>query len=259
MKLTKTNRRQFNKFFNDLFKLLDFRPNNLFLNGSYGQAIKALYAGDIDFYEKINKNNFNEWFNTTYQDLKEEIKDSLLELKIGNTKYKKFIDDKDKILNDLLIGDKKWIKIDFYIFVDILPTEVSMIYDFGEIIEEDIINGLVIDIEEKFDDGEYFKVIKKLYSLYRYENIKDEKMDLINDILTNPLYGNIYLLKSKIDTILRIDSKDKKKKYNEYIKEWLRKLGLTSLYTSNYKTLYNKLNDHLNKLMYDNYIQKLIK
>ena len=263
IKLTQDVRKTFNSFFNDLFHIVDYHPKNLQLNGSFGQKLKALYASDIDLYERISIKEFDNWYNTTYQEVQKELKDVLIELKIGNTKFKKFINDKDQIFKLLHGGDRKMVKIDFYLEIEKLPTECSMLYDFDKMLSKhEFIKSIMDKIVDTYKEENYFKCFKKLYSLLNILKVDKEsdKIRFINKILVSPLYANIYLLKSKIDTIIRIGDKNKKAEYDEIIKERLRKLfGNFKFYSKNYKTLYNRLNTYLNNQIYRNYVDELNK
>lgn len=253
MKLNKTERDKFNSFFNNIFSILDFDPNELQLNGSFGETMLALYAGDVDLYEPIDMKDFDKWYTGTYKEIKEELKHKLLELKVGDTKHKQFID-KKTILSNLSKTNKQRIKFDFIFILKGYPTEITMIYDFGKAENKaDIMKQLLEDINKYYDEQNYYKVLKRVYSLYKVRNTNNKYRHDVKKILENPLYGNLYLIISRLKTIQQYSVKQQKP-FLELIKEDLRKIGLSSMYKNNVSVMIKKLQMHLNKLIFNKYV-----
>lgn len=247
MLLTKKERNKFNDFFNKLFDVLDFNPRELQMNGSFANKLLALYSGDIDLYELIPMNKFNKWFDTSYQDAKNELRDRLIELKAGDTKYKTFVD-MQTLKKGLDESDNKRIKIDFFFIVKGYPLEMSMIYDFGKkLTNKSIIQGLLDDMTKFFDEENYYKVFKRLGSLYDIKGIKNKQL---RNILINPFFGNLYVIISRLETMKKVFTKQQKKPFLELIKEDLRELGLSHMYKPNVEAMINTLKVYLNKSIY---------
>lgn len=249
MKLTPSERERFNEFFNELFDVLDFDPDELTLKGSFATKLLALYAGDVDLYEYIPKKQFNKWFKTTYQDLQKELKSRMIELKTGETKYKGFVN-KENLLKGLddAPPDKQKIKLDFYYIIQGYPLEMSIIYDFGKPQSDiSVMDDLISDMILYYDEENYFKIFKRLEAFFELRGIVNKD---VRKVLLNPIFANIYLIISRLETMKRIFTKEEKKPYLELIKEDLREIGLTKLYRDNVEAMINILKAYLNKAIY---------
>lgn len=253
VKLTKTERSKFDKKLNKIFDTLDFKPDELRLNGSFVNKIQALYSGDIDFYEPIKLKQLSKWYKKTYKDIIEEFGSNLLELKIGNDKYKTF-PSFDTIKDKLQTTDTKRIKIDVYEVINDFPTEITVIYDFSTKAKTDdeVYKELVHKIIEEYDDGNYYKMFKRIYSI---QKLRGHIIPELNEILQDPLLGKLHQTVAHLNLLLKLKPEDSKL-YLDIIKEILRKLGLSRMYRpNNIESMKMNLQGYLNKATYHKYMK----
>ena len=125
-----------------------------------------------------------------------------LQKKNGNKKKFNKIDDFNKKDFDKFYKDIDIIKIDLIFFTDYEFIEVSIIYNFSTDItsKEEYIKNINKDITELKDEGNYYKVLKRLFSIYKLNNDKPKLLYLSK--IFNSVLGKQYKKISNLNTIL---------------------------------------------------------
>ena len=228
----KKNLRNIDPFIIEFIKNLEFKNNKVLILGTASQQAQY-YFSDYDLYTNINE----------YDDIKiikKEI-NRILTLKNPNI-Y--FIEFKTQLLN----GDKikknklpiKWdkinrddidyIKLDYVIYSNYEFIDVSIIYNLNkkDKTKEEVIKLINKDKNEFIKDKNYFKALKRIFSIYNLEDNKKEMVKLTN--FFNSKYGKEYKIVSNLKTIKMIKEKYKNNKIiDTKIKYNLQKLGINNI------------------------------
>lgn len=191
------------KYYNLLTKL-QFGINRPIMIGSAGLA-SQLYVGDIDLVTFILGRKENEFVNKEIKDIIRNIQtdDDLyfMEFKIQYTDGKKikfYPNEVDKIEIPIKnFDDIEYLKIDLIYYVESRFREVSINYWFKEI--KDIIGRMKEDIKELRDEGRYYKVIKRLFSIAK--QINDIPKGLILSKFLNKAVGHDYMYLNNLKAI----------------------------------------------------------
>jgi hypothetical protein len=95
-----------------------------------------------------------------------------------------------------------FIKIDYIVFLDFVFKEVSIMYIFKEndMDTDDIIKKLTDDYSELINNGEKFKAMKRVFSVYKIQKDYPNMKRLTS--LFNSNLGKIYEINSNLKTIL---------------------------------------------------------
>ena len=180
-------------------KLLQFKNEPIELLGSAGLKSQKYYA-DYDLFSGIQK-----YYKKSV--VVSEFKKILNETNKNSNMY--FIEMKiqknngDKIrfynINDFKIDTKikeiNFIKLDYIIYVDNIFNELSIIYKFNKTVmnKDVLVKQLQEELNELIKDKNYFKAIKRIFSIIRIED-EPNKTELVN--LTKFLNSDIgYLYK----------------------------------------------------------------
>lgn len=193
----------------DLLKyvsLLKFKNKPIILAGTAGLASQR-YFSDFDLLSIIDQKYTNEEvYNEIMKILNntEKLDDMyFLELKIQNKvterKKHKFYKIKDITKKAFLksITDLERIKIDYIIRLNNKFIELSIIYSFTDTIDEkNLMKSLNEDIKQLQKDGNFYKSIKRLFSIYHSLNLSKklwskDKMIKIVDFLNTDI-GRLY-------------------------------------------------------------------
>ncbi len=186
---------------------LQYKHNPIKLVGS--AAIKSQrYYGDFDCMSAVNKKDsakemFDE-FNDIIARIKKDPDLYFIELKIQTTdkKFKYHKDDKLdlKTIQDNL-KDINFFKIDLSMWFDYHFSDVSIIYQlFGDELTKDSLGvGIRDEIKELTDDGQYYKVLKRKFLIYRI-NGDDTKLKALTKIFNSEL-GLKYKVASNIEAL----------------------------------------------------------
>jgi hypothetical protein len=208
----------------DLLKyvsLLKFKDHRIILAGTAGMASQQ-YFSDYDLLSIIDKKYSNEdIYNTIHTIIKktDELNDMyFIELKIQNKdgSKKKFFNIEDINENDFIksIKNLDFIKLDYIIRLNNKFIELSIIYSFKEIKEIDetndnnekeLLKNLNDDVKELQKEGNYFKSVKRIFSIYNSLNITKKlwdksKMLKISDFLNSDI-GALYAKNSNLKAI----------------------------------------------------------
>ena len=108
-------------------------------------------------------------------------------------------------VNDIKLNMFKnisFIKIDYIVFLDFVFKEVSIMYIFKEndMDTDDIIKKLTDDYSELINNGENFKAMKRVFSVYKIQKDYPNMKRLTS--LFNSSLGKIYEINSNLKTIL---------------------------------------------------------
>ena len=141
----------------------------------------------------------------------------------------------------------KLIKVDMVVNVDLIFTEVSCIYSFTEdkLTPEGYIAELESEIEELKSDGKIYKVLKRLFSIYR---IKEDDAKLV--ALTryfNSATGLAYQQVANYDALKLVDEYYSNPELDKRIAYNFKSLGITTDTERN--ALYKKLNDNAKRFL----------
>jgi hypothetical protein len=159
-----------------LYKALEPPRAVLTLKGSASLASQR-YFSDYDFYCNVPYKPTLAFINSIRKKL-----DALpfvypIEVKIeADTKHRFFARTPIKKLPKSTTR----IKIDLVVNVNFIFTEVSCIYDFTDspISADDYIAELEADIDDLTKEGKYYKVLKRLFSIYKIKNLDDKLVSL---------------------------------------------------------------------------------
>lgn len=186
-----------------LLKILKFGSKSVELKGS--SSLKSQrYFSDYDFFVSIKKPKAEVAYKNLFSILKHIWGDDRLyfiELKLQTKDGKKvryYPEDKPEFTVDELAevwGDIDFVKIDLVAYFDYRFIDVSVIYSFTDKkpTNEEYINGLRADIKELKKEGRYYKVLKRLFNIYKVEGNKDKLL-----MLSKFFNGDAGLFYSKI-------------------------------------------------------------
>jgi hypothetical protein len=224
-----------------LYNVYKYKDVRLELKGT-GALTSQLYPSDYDFYSKLSRKNlkdFTEWIKTKIEDIKSDINLYFMELKVeykDNTKHKFF---KNEVINIQNIKDIKIVKLDIILWNNKTFIDTSCIYDF-ETKKPNYKKQLTEDIKEFFKEGKYFKVLKRLFSLYRI-NKNEIKLNELSEIF-NSKYGLMYKIINNIETIEKV-----KKIYNDRLTRERLKINKEFYKIKSIKSTFENYNKQINE------------
>ena len=202
-------KRKLNSYINDIIKKIKFKNYKINLAGS-AKLQSQRYFSDYDFNSMIKRKYkpitiYNEFVKIlSCGDL------YFIEFKIEYLDgTKKKIQDTSK-LNKSMLKNINYVKIDYVLWFDYHFKELSIIYIFNQ--TNFSIEDIKQDYEEFVKDGNYFKALKRLFSIYKIKKNKIEAVKLTK--FFNSKYGKLYELNSKLKTLLLIPDDDVRKKIN---------------------------------------------
>lgn len=192
-------------------KLLKFKNEPVELLGTAGLASQQ-YFSDYDFFSQImnkyNKKTVIKEINRILNDTKFDRDIYFIEGKIQTISGDKirFYEEKQfNISNKLKIRDIEFIKLDFVIVVDNLMTELSIIYRFNKEEQpiENIKKSVKDDLKELLKDNQYYKVIKRIFTIIKLSTDEDKEIKLVKiSRFLNTNVGKLYQLNSHLKAIL---------------------------------------------------------
>lgn len=235
LKLTEKARKQFNTHLNKLFSKLDYDSNSIYIKGSFIIPVLSFFAGDVDLYEKVPWNKFDSFYKhlmNTINDMEDNIEFIEIHDQFEGTpkQFKKLGMDQVK---NMLQDSEKRIHLEFAFFENGFIKNVSIMYDFNysaNMKVNKVITDLFNVIEDKLQKS-VFKALKRTYTMLVLmpETAQRKKaLNKISGLLSNPVYGNLYLAITYL-TALEDDRLFGSKEKNESlqnIKEIVRKTGL---------------------------------
>jgi hypothetical protein len=221
--------------FRDLFK---YKNNKIMLNGS--AALKSqYYFSDFDFSTNIDINNksYHE-FERILNDINNENFIYFIELKIQLKNGKKIrcktIDKFTQKLFNKHSYDVDFIKIDIVSWIDGRFIEMSCIYDIvGDKPKKDLLKSLKDDINDLMDEGKYYKVLKRIFNIYKIKSSKTEyknkKLLVYLTQFFNSDNGKIYSDIANVEAIKLIFKKYTDPITRQRIKSNLNSLGINGI------------------------------
>ena len=202
-------KRKLNSYINDIIKKIKFKNYKINLAGS-AKLQSQRYFSDYDFNSMI-KRKYKPI--TIYNEFVKIMKrDDLyfIEFKI------EYLDGTKKKIHDILKINKSlfkninYVKIDYVLWFDYHFKELSIIYVFNR--TNFSVEDIKQDYEEFVKDGNNFKALKRLFSIYKIKKNKIEAVKLTK--FFNSKYGKLYELNSNLKTLLLIPDDDVRKKIN---------------------------------------------
>ncbi len=187
-----------------LLKELRYENRPIELVGSASLQSQQFFS-DYDFFSIINDSSHEKLHHNIANILKNvSLKPDYypIELKVqysDGTKEKFF--PKRKAITFTLKPEKvDFIKFDMIIFSEGHFIEVSIIYKLkSEFSKEDYIKGLKEDMEKLENDGLYYKMLKRLFNIFRFKH-NDVGMRQLTNFFNTPL-GYLYQIKSNLEAI----------------------------------------------------------
>ena len=186
----------------DIIKNLEIFETKLKLAGS-ASLQSMMYYSDYDFNCKIRVRKQT----PIYNEFKRILSFSNDKLYFIEFKIEYIDGTKIKLnnVNDIKLNMFKnisFIKIDYIVFLDFIFKEVSIMYIFKEndMDTDDIIKKLTDDYSELIDNGENFKAMKRVFSIYKIQKDYPNMKKLTS--LFNSNLGKIYVINSNLKTIL---------------------------------------------------------
>jgi hypothetical protein len=231
----------------DLLTKLQLGTVRPIMIGSAGLA-SQLYVGDIDLITFILGRKENKFINREIKDIISNIERDddmyFMEFKIqykDGKKIKFYPDEIDKIeIPNKNFDDIEYLKIDLIYYIDSRFREVSINYWFKEI--KDMIERMKEDILELRDEGRYYKVVKRLFSIAK--SINDIPKGLILSKFLNKAIGHDYMYLNNLKAI-----RDVLMSYDDNITRDKARINLKNMdIRANY--------DHIEKLI-DKYQEKV--
>ena len=231
----------------DLLTKLQLGTVRPIMIGSAGLA-SQLYVGDIDLITFILGRKENKFINREIKDIISNIERDddmyFMEFKIqykDGKKIKFYPDEIDKIeIPNKNFDDIEYLKIDLIYYIDSRFREVSINYWFKEI--KDMIERMKQDILELRDEGRYYKVVKRLFSIAK--SINDIPKGLILSKFLNKAIGHDYMYLNNLKAI-----RDVLMSYDDNITRDKARINLKNMdIRANY--------DHIEKLI-DKYQEKV--
>ena len=213
---------QYNEDIKKLISIFKFRNLEIELKGSSSLANIHFY-GDYDFYTRININlsaeEVYDEFNKILRSIIENNNTYFIEFKIQNkdgSKFKFFPNDNFKLSVFAKHFNKNtdYCKLDIVYFSNNRFIEASCIYSFygKKLTPKEYIKELELDVEDLKKENNYFKILKRLFSIYKIKG-NQNKIDLLIKVFNSNL-GQDY---KKIANVEAID----------LVKEYYNKEALT--------------------------------
>jgi len=236
--------------FRYLLKQLQYGDNNIILAGT-GGLNSMNYTSDIDLISNIPLQTSEDVYKNILEIVSRKIKDLFfIEGKIQQEEEKfKFYN-----LKDLIDGEAKFksikkpdmVKLDYIIFIDGLFREVSIIYNFKKTDTKEIEKTLNQDLTELINEGNYYKALKRVFSLLKNDEANKPVLVKLSKIFNS----NIGFVYQRLNNLKAV------KLFNETYKDSVSS-NMASLVLKNlgYKDM-SKLNEYIKKD--NNFINKSV-
>ena len=184
---------------------LKYKKNYISLLGTGGLQ-SQLYPSDLDLFcliqskennKSVNYNIRKILYNTTFNDNMYFIE---AKNQFKNGEKEKFYKINDYKLSRP-IPELDYIKLDFVIFYDYNFMELSIIYSFN-LVDDMVyfIEELKADKKELYDNGMYYKALKRLFALYKLKNTNTEELVNLTKFFNSDV-GLLYRTSSRLKAI----------------------------------------------------------
>jgi len=209
-----------------LYKALEPPRATLQLKGSASLASQR-YFSDYDFYCSVPYPPTLRWINAIRKKLKDLPFVYPIEVKIeteDGTKHRFYTSE----VIPKLPKDPKLIKIDLVVNINFIFTEVSCIYSFTNqpLTAEEYIAELENEIEALKSEGKFYKVLKRLFSIFRIKNDTD-KMVALTRYFNSPT-GLDYQRVANYDALKLVSEHYSDPELDQRVASNLKSLGITS-------------------------------
>ena len=180
---------------------------------------RNLYYSDYDLFQKVRGKSeqliYNH-FKAVFNIIKSSSNVVISDFKLGE-------DDKGESLrwdyNDIMKGEnggvsfkdalkmESIIKLDIIIYINGRFIEISEVYNVYldgksnmNYSKDEVIKELTEDYKELVNDGNYFKALKRMYSIIKLNDENDSRLNILVDYFNQPI-GLLYRCKSDLETI----------------------------------------------------------
>ena len=202
-------KRKLNSRIHDIVKKLKFKNSKMNLAGSASLQSQR-YFSDYDF-NSVVKIKYKS--STIYDEFMRILSNEelyFIEFKIeylDGTKQKIF--DLSKLKKNMF-KNINFVKIDYVLWFDYHFKELSIVYIFSEI--KYGVDNVKKDYDELTQDGNNYKALKRLFSIYKITNNKKEAVKLTK--FFNSSFGKLYEVNSNLKTLLMMPNEDTRKEIN---------------------------------------------
>lgn len=195
-------------------KVLQYKNYPVKVKGS-NNYLRQYYFSDYDLFQFVPIESADEAYKTIRKiiDTADDTPDMyFIEMKIqqlNGDKYKfllqEDINKKDFVDN---FKDIDYVKLDYVIRIDFNFFEMSIIYKFYEKgkdpFGQDFVDKMINDIKELVKEGNYFKVLKKVFSINSYYDANHQPVDKkvvekILGMINSDEYGRLYQVKGILE------------------------------------------------------------
>ena len=241
----------------NVMRILQFNNNPIQLVGTGGLK-SQLYPADYDFMTPIiNKLNVEKSF-TEFKNILEDIQKQsnlfFIEFKfqLKNEKFKIHnINDFNKTTFNKYFkyNELDYCKIDLIINLNGHFKEVSCIYFFGngEFDRNEYINALLKDNKDYYNEGKYYKSLKRLMIVAKSQNPPDRNLMVAISKLFNSEVGKLYLKKNEIDASIIFKDKYKGVFDDKLVKVFIKNIGLGDMNPDKLQDLSNAYGEIIDK------------
>lgn len=238
----------------DAIDALQFKNEPVFLAGSAGE-IKQEFYGDFDllipFTTPYKKNEYYEEFKNIMDRLANNNDIYFIELKIqlkDQRKYKiyKASDFTYQFFEKHFSIDKiDFLKIDIIVQTIKGLFECSAIYNIHDkhLSDDEIKDIFTAEFYEKYNDGDYFKALKRLYSLWKAKDTNKEGQKKVLDFF-NSATGELYQFNSQLKALLSLP---KDAQAMKAVNDFLQSNGIKSYNENAINRMINKNDEKINK------------
>jgi hypothetical protein len=196
----------YNDSIKQIIKLLTFQKNKLYLKGSSSYSSQQYFA-DYDLFCSLcpNKDEFYDFLLELLDKIQQSTDLYFIELKFqtkDNKKIRIYRKTKlDKKIYNSIFDNLDFVKIDLVARIDNIFTEISCIYLLNKDIltKKDIEKNINDEASELYKEGEYYKVLKRKFSLAKINNNKTELLALSK--IFNSELGKEYKLISNLQAM----------------------------------------------------------
>jgi len=234
--------RYLNTDLNFMYKVLQFGNNPVRLVGT-GSMASQYYPADFDFLSQIkDKYSYSQVYKN-FKNIFKKISQSpnlfFIEFKLqkfakeGKDPEKHKVFDMNKINERFFEAyfneDVELCKIDAIIYLkNDTFKEVSCIYFFSNkpLIMNEYIQALLDDQKHYYDDGKYYKSLKRLMLSAKYKEPSDKNLIITITSLFNSYVGKLYELDNQIQAAIIYMNKYKDKNAQQRIKYFIKSIGL---------------------------------
>jgi hypothetical protein len=255
--------RYLNTDLNFMYKVLQFGKNPIRLVGT-GSMASQYYPADFDFLCQIKDKNTYQQVYKNFKKILNDIYQSpnlfFIEFKLQKLPKKGKEPEKHKIFNIEDINERffeayfnediELCKIDAIIYLSNNTfKEVSCIYFFSNkpLNMDEYIQALLDDQKHYYDDGKYYKSLKRLMLSAKYENPSDKNLIITITSLFNSSVGKLYELDNQIQAAIIYMNKYKDDKAKQRIKYFIRHIGLGNMNPDKLEEVSKEYQDIINR------------